>query len=105
MARLMVLISPPRQLGVDEAEDWLRRELTTVIGVVSVRSAALSRLASASPEWSADWGWLVELDFETAELARAAVGEHAWSMLLGDLRLLGMRPSVALVDGANDLRS
>jgi hypothetical protein len=99
----MVLVGPPRQLKVDEAEDWLRQQLAQVIGVAGVRSVALSRLASASVHWSQDWGWLIEFDFETAEHARGAVAESAWSMLLGDLRLLGMSPTVALVDCAQEL--
>lgn len=99
----MMLVSPPRRLAVEEAEEWLRRELVSIAGIAGVRSAALSRLASASVRWSQDWGWLVEFDFETAELARGAVGGEAWSMLLGDLRLLGMSPTVALVDGPQEL--
>jgi hypothetical protein len=100
----MVLVRPPRQLELDEAEDWLRRQLATVVDAAGVKSVALSRLASASLRWSQDWGWLVEFEFETAESARAAVGETAWSMLLGDLRLVGMSPTVALVDCSEELK-
>lgn len=103
MARLIVLVGPPRRLGLDEAEDWLRGELGPVIRAAGARSVELSRVASASRRWSQEWGWLLELDFETAEHARAAVDETAWAMLLGDLRLLGMSPTVALVDGAVEL--
>ena len=99
----MVLVRPPRQLGLEEAEGWLRQELAPVVRAAGVRSAALSRLASASLRWSQEWGWLVEFDFETAECARGAVREDAWAMLLGDLRLLGMSPTVALVDSAEEL--
>jgi hypothetical protein len=105
MARLMVLVSPPRQLGLDEAEDWLRQQLAPLISVAGLRSVALSRLASASSRWSQDWGWLVEFDFDTAEHARGVVRDDAWGMLLGDLRLLGMSPTVALVDGSTELTS
>jgi hypothetical protein len=100
----MVLVRPPRQLELAEAEDWLRQQLASVVGAEGVRSVALSRLASASSRWSQDWGWLVEFEFETAERARGAVGEAAWSMLLGDLRLLGMSPTVALVDRPEELK-
>jgi hypothetical protein len=103
MARLVILVSPPRRLTVDEAEDWLRQELAPVVRVAGLRSAALSRLASASSRWSHDGGWLVEFDFETADCARSAVGDDAWGLLLGDLRLLGMSPTVALVDSATEL--
>ncbi len=88
---------------MDEAEDWLRQELAPVTEAAGLRSAALSRLATASSIWSHEWGWLVEFEFETAERAREAVGGDAWAMLLGDLRLLGMSPTVALVDSGNEL--
>jgi hypothetical protein len=104
MARLMVLVAPPRQLELDEAEDWLRQELAPLISVAGLRSAALSHVASASSRLSQDGGWLVEFEFETAERARGAVREHAWAMLLGDLRLLGMSPTVALVNCSDELK-
>jgi hypothetical protein len=103
VARLMMLVSPPRRLGVEEAGEWLRRELCSFTGAAGARSVALSRLADASARSSGDWGWLVELEFETAERARGATGGREWSRLVGDLRLLGMSPTVALVDGAEEL--
>jgi hypothetical protein len=99
----MVLVRPPRRLAPDDAEGWLRQQLGSVVGGAGVRSAALSRLASASLRWSQDSGWLLEFDYETAESAREALGGAAWSMLLGDLRLLGMSATVALVDGSEEL--
>ena len=105
MARLLVLVSPPRRLSVAEAEDWLRQELAPVVRAAGLRSAALCRLASASSGSHQEWGWLVELDFETAGCARGAVREEAWRMLLGDLRLVGMSPTVALVESATELMS
>jgi hypothetical protein len=103
MARLLVLVSPPRHLKLDEAEDWLRQEIAPVTSGLELRSAALSRLASASRRWTQEWGWLIELEFEDAHAAREAVAGDACAMLLGDLRLLGMRPTVALIDGSQEL--
>ncbi len=105
MARLLVLVSPPHHLQLDEAEEWLRQEIAPVTSGAGLRSAALSRLATASRRWPQEWGWLIELEFEDAQAAREAVAGEACTMLLGDLRLLGMRPTVALVDSAHDLRS
>jgi hypothetical protein len=70
-----------------------------------VRSAALNRLANASRRWPLEWGWLIELEFEDEQAAREAVADAPCAMLLGDLRLLGMRPTVALVDRAQERRS
>ncbi len=105
MARLLVLVRPPHHLELDEAEDWLRQEIAPLTSGVGVRSAALSRLASASRRWTQEWGWLLELEFEDAQAAREAMADEACAILLGDLRLLGMRPTVALIDGAEDLGS
>ena len=105
MARLLVLVSPPRHLALAEAEDWLRAELAPLASGATVRSAALSTLASASRRWTQEWGWLIEFEFEDAQAAREAMADEACAILLGDLRLLGMRPTVALVDGAQDLGS
>jgi hypothetical protein len=103
MARLLVMVSPPRRLKVDEAESWLREELAPLVRVAGLRSAVLSRLAGASPFGGDAWGWLVEFDFDTPECAREAVDEDAWALLLGDLRLVGMSPRVALVESPTEL--
>ncbi len=103
MARVLVLVSPPRRLKVDEAESWLREELAPVVRAAGLRSAVLSRLAGASPFGAGAWGWLVEFDFDTPEGARGAVGEDVWALLLGDLRLVGMSPMVALVESPTEL--
>jgi hypothetical protein len=103
MVRLMVLVSPPHHLRLDEAEDWLRDEVAPVACAAGVRSGALSRLASASRRWSPEWGWLLELHFDDAQTARETVAGDAWTLLLGDLRLLGMRPTVALIEAPEEL--
>ena len=94
-----MLVSPPYHLKLDEAEDWLRGELRPVAAGPGVRSALISRLQAAGGRATPEWGWLVELEFETASDARGAAGDLPWVELMGDLRLLGMRPTVALVDG------
>jgi hypothetical protein len=44
---------------------------------------------------------MVELDCRDAAAARAVVQDRAGLTLLGDLRLLGMRPSVVLIDDSD----
>ena len=80
-----------------EAESWLEGEL----GALSrngVDSIQLRRLRAASRHFSETCAWMIELDCRSAEDACAAVDEGPGLMLLGDLRMLGMHPSVALVD-------
>jgi hypothetical protein len=97
MARLMIFVQRPRHVSAEEAEDWLRRELEPVAGD-GVRSVELRRLASPGLRFSDTWSWMVELDCRDADAARRALEEGPGLMLLADLRLLGMRPSLALVE-------
>ena len=96
MVRLMILVQHPRHVSSQEAEDWLMRELGALAGD-GVDSVELKRLASPGLRFSETWSWMVELDCRDELAARSAVQEGAGLMLLADLRLLGMHPSVALV--------
>jgi hypothetical protein len=104
MARLVMMVRPPHHVRLEEAEDWLRGELGPVAEAQGVRCAAISRLRVASHRQALEWGWLVELGFEDPDTARQVAGDGPWMELMGDLRLLGMRPTVALIEGSDDLR-
>jgi hypothetical protein len=93
----MIFVQRPRHVSAEEAEDWLRGELEPVAGD-GVRGIELKRLASPGLRFSDTWSWMLELDCRDAEAARRAVEEGPGLLLLADLRLLGMRPSVALVE-------
>jgi hypothetical protein len=99
VTRLIVLVGSPHHLRAEEAEQWLRKEAATLTTAEGVRRAAISPLASPSVRWPNQWGWLIEGDCEGPEGADRAVCDDAWTALLGDLRLLGMRPTVLLVSG------
>jgi hypothetical protein len=93
----MIFVERPRHVSDDEAEAWLEHELAA-LGGNGVDRVQLKRLAGASPRMSEPWSWMVEIDCEDLEAAREALGNGAAMLLLGDLRLLGMRPYVALVE-------
>ena len=105
MTRLIVLVGTPHHLRAAEAEEWLRSEASGLATVEGVRRAVLSPLASPSLRWNNQWGWLIEIDCENRDDTDRVVQDGAWTALLGDLRLLGMRPTVALVGDASELRS
>jgi hypothetical protein len=105
VTRLIVLVGTPEHLRAAEAENWLRGEAAGLATVDGVRRALLSPLASPSPRWGNQWGWLIEIDCESPDGANRVVRDGAWTALMGDLRLLGMRPTVAVVGGASELRS
>ena len=97
VARLIVLWTRPHHLTAEEAERWTRHEIGALVTVETVRGAKLTRLESASARHSCEWDWLLELDIDLP--ARDVVDRGPWAEWLGDLRLLGMRPSVLLAAG------
>jgi hypothetical protein len=104
MGRLIVFVDSPYHLSPAEAEDWLRGEAAALAAVDGVQRGVLSRLVSPSERWSAHWGWMIELKCDAPDGPQRAVKDHAWKLVLGDLRLLGMRPSVALVADSAELQ-
>jgi hypothetical protein len=100
VARLMIFVQHPRHVSTEEAEFWLRRELEVMEGE-GVRSVELKRLASPTLRFSETWSWMVELDCRDADAARAVMREGPALALVADLRLLGMRPSVTLVEDSD----
>lgn len=105
MARLVVFVDSPYHLAPAEAEDWLSSQAAALAGVDGVQRGVLSRLASPSEQWSDHWAWMIELDCDEPDGAQRAVRDTAWRLVLGDLRLLGMHPSVAVVAASADLTS
>jgi hypothetical protein len=103
VARLIVLVNSPYHVGPDEAAEWLRGEASALVAVEGVKRAVLSPLASPVGRLCRPSGWLIELECEAPDGADRAVKDDAWKLLLGDLRLLGMRPSVAVVGEASEL--
>lgn len=103
MGRLIIFVNSPYHLSPAEAEDWLRGEAAALAAVDGVQRGVLSRLTSPSDRWSDHWNWMIELECEDPDGPYRAVKDRAWKLVLGDLRLLGMQPSVALVAGSAEL--
>jgi hypothetical protein len=100
----MVLLQRPHHLSLDEGEAWLRNDAAALAGADGVRRATLGRLVGASRRWGPEWDWLIELDCDDHDAATRAVRGEAGALLLGDLRLLGMRPPLAIVAERGPLR-
>ncbi len=103
MARLLLFARRPYHLSDAEADRWMRGQAASLVGITAVGSVDLSRLESPTVRGGADWDWLIEMHLDRAEDAASAVSDPACRDLLGDLRLLGMQPSLALVDGTRQL--
>lgn len=103
MGRLIVFVNSPYHLAPAEAEDWLRGEAAALTAVEGIHRGVLSRLTSPSDHWGDHWGWMIELECDAPDGPRRAVNDRAWKLVLGDLRMLGMQPSVALVADSAEL--
>jgi hypothetical protein len=97
---MLLTVRRPYHLKPEETLDWLNSEIGDLLGIAGVKSMTLAKLGSPGCRWQGDYDWLIELELqEDADPARI-VRDEACAMLLGDLRLLGMRPSVAVVQEA-----
>jgi hypothetical protein len=97
--RLLVLFHDPYHLRVAEAQAWLEREVASVVRRDQVDRATLTRLGTF-PQSRGGFDWLLELGVAPAPETspRGAVAE-----LVADLRLLGMRPLVAVADDRHSI--
>ena len=97
---MLLTVRRPHHLKPEESLEWLRGEIDDLLSIAGVESMTLAKLGSAGGRWQGDYDWLIELELEDdADPARVVRHEHCAS-LLGDLRLLGMRPSVVVLQEA-----
>jgi len=99
----MLLVRRPYHLSDEEADRWMRSEAKALTGVPDVERVEVSRLLSPAARDAREWDWLIELHFARAEDATRAARDEACRDLIGDLRLLGMRPRLVMVDGTATL--
>jgi hypothetical protein len=98
MARLVVLWTRPYHLSAEEADAWARREAASLLALAGVERAELTRLDSASTRHAAEWDWMLELHLREGADGRVCGEAREFADWLLDLRLLGMRPTVMLVE-------
>jgi hypothetical protein len=77
----------------------MRTQAASLSGAEAVTSVDVSRLRSPGARATAGWDWLIEMHLASAEDAAGIAREQPCRDLLADLRLLGMNPSLVLVDG------
>jgi hypothetical protein len=80
-----------------EVEPWLEGDLRALRGD-GVDRICMRPLRSPSRRSSSTWGWMIELDCRSVEAACTAISEGPGMLLLDHIRMLGMRPCVALVE-------
>jgi hypothetical protein len=100
---LLLFARRPYHLSDEEAHGWMSSQAASLASTPFVTSVDLSRLRSASAR-DAGWDWLIEMHLARAEDAAGAARGQACRDLVADLRLLGMNPSLVLVDGTLPLK-
>jgi hypothetical protein len=103
MARLVVLWTRPYHLSTEEADAWIRREVARVLECAGIARGELTRLQSASPQHPSAGDWMLELHLREGVDAASCLESSACADWLRDLRLLGMRPAVVLVEGSTTM--
>jgi hypothetical protein len=100
MARLMVMWTRPYHLSSAEADSWARGEAARLLELAGVERAELTRLGSAPTSEAREWDWMLELHLRDGVDPQRCIDEPACADWLLDLRLLGMRPTVVVVEGS-----
>jgi hypothetical protein len=103
VSRLVLLLQGTPHLKGDEAETWLREQLGLVAGQRGIVRVSLSRLESVSSELMRGFDWLIELECSAVEDATSTSCGGAFVELFTDLRLIGMRPSLAFANHPVDV--
>jgi hypothetical protein len=100
---LLLFARRPYHLSDEEADNWMRLQAASLARTEAVTSVEVSRLQSPAARAAAGWDWLIEMHLAHAEAAAGVARDRACRDLVADLRLLGMHPSLVLVDGTRSL--
>jgi hypothetical protein len=95
---VVVTGSQPNHLSCAEARAWMRSQLASLRALPGVESVELTA-AESSSRYPRPWAWLCELHLVDGADAQACAEHPACTEWLMDLRLLGMRPELAILDG------
>jgi hypothetical protein len=98
--RLLLMGRSPATLPGEPGRDWVGRQAAGLAALPSVDGVSLCPLGSASPRWSSEFEWLLELRLRDGTPVGDVVEHRLWVELLADLRLLGMRPQVTVADAS-----
>ena len=94
--RLVILWTRPNHLSREEADTWVRLE----VRALGLAGARLAEVQPAAMEHPMSWHWMLELELEDTSAGARSLRRGPLADWLRDLRLLGMRPTVMLVDNS-----
>ena len=96
MPRVLVLWQQAPALSASELESWAREEAGRMERAGAFDSVRLARLETAPCDYAPSlYQWLLELRLD-GRTAAEIVRDPALMDLLGDLRLLGAHPTIAV---------
>ena len=101
MPRLILLCERPRHLARDESVVWLRQATHHLVDGADVVGLQFTELEGPPLCWSPAGDWLLEAELADDVDAQRLIDSPQWRELLADLRLLGMRPALAVADARN----
>lgn len=99
MSQIAVRCHPYAPVATEEVQAWLTEEVRRLREDVPDAAIRLLRLSQAGPDGEIGVGWQIELGITLAE---APLDKQSLSELLGDLRLLGLQPSVLRAQSTTD---
>jgi hypothetical protein len=98
--RIVVLWTRPDHLTRQEADAWVQAGTAVLDTAPGISNARVGELESAALEHPVRWHWMLELDVVDRASVAQTLHHGPVADWMRDLRLLGMRPTVMLVDGA-----
>ena len=105
MVQLTIRCHPVVPVPASELEQWLEQRLNELRAEAPLGIIRMSRLTQAPPGGDCYIGWLVELELPKGE---PLLAEDGLDQALGDMRLLGLQPTLlapTALDGLSSVSS
>lgn len=99
MSQIAVRCHPFAPVAFEELQKWLMAEIKRLREDAPDAAIRLLRLSQSGPEGEIAVGWQIELG---ASPAASPIDEESLGLLLRDLRLLGLQPSVLQAEPVAD---
>ena len=97
VSRVLITGGRPQHLSCTEAHAWMVAQLAGLRELPGVESIVLTRVQESTSH-TRPWAWVCELHLADGADARACAEHPVCTEWLMDLRLLGLSPSVAVLD-------
>jgi hypothetical protein len=96
--RILVLWNPARRVEPEDAAAWAHERVRPIGACRGVAGIALHPVTSAAAKHPQPFGWCLELQLAPGHAPRDVVRAEPFAEFVGDMQLLGMRPSVLAIE-------